>query len=144
MVYLKADTYLTTLKEEIYREMKALDTSSESTLMTKLSPNSRVIATYGSTGWADATTAIISRAKESENPTAVVLQHEYGLDPSDDGRDGCGDNYVKIAKECTENGMTTIVYLHTVIENPNDHQKKTIQDLFSDSRLDPPDRNDNP
>ncbi len=92
-------------------------------------PVDLVIDQYSPISWADATTAIIGRAKESENPTAVVLQHEYGLDPSDDDSDGCGDNYVKIAKQCTENDLTVLVYLHTVIESPNDHQKKTIQDL---------------
>ncbi len=92
-------------------------------------PVDLVIDQYNPKSWSDATDAITRRAMESDNPTAVVLQHEYGLDPSDDGSDGRGDNYVKMVKEFTENGLTTLVYLHTVLESPNEHQKKTIQDL---------------
>jgi hypothetical protein len=92
-------------------------------------PVDLVIDQYNPKSWSDATDAITRRAMESDNPTAVILQHEYGLDPSDDGKDGCGKNYVKIAKKCTENGLTALVYLHTVLESPNEHQKKTIQDL---------------
>lgn len=62
MVYLKSDSYLTKLKRQIYGEMNANDTLSESTLMTKLPPNSRIIATYGSTGWEDATQRLQSRS----------------------------------------------------------------------------------
>ena len=100
-------------------------------------PVDLVIDQYNPQSWSDVTNAIITRAKETDNPTAVVLQHEYGLDPSDDGIDGCGDNYVKMAKACIENGFTTLVYLHTVLESPNDHQKRIMQNLaqYSDGLI---------
>ncbi|MHC4146510.1 MAG: glycosyltransferase family protein, partial [Planctomycetota bacterium] len=56
-------------------------------------------------------------------------QHEYGLDPDDNGRDGRGTNYVKMAKAFTENDLITLVYLHTVLEEPDQHQKKVLQEL---------------
>lgn len=92
-----------------------------------------VIDQYDPKSWKSATDAIITRAKESNNPTAIILQHEYGLDPADDGTDASGDNYVKLAKTCTENGLTTIVYLHTVLESPDDHQRQIIQQLAEHS-----------
>jgi glycosyltransferase involved in cell wall biosynthesis len=57
------------------------------------------------------------------------LQHEYGLDPGDNGEDGRGTNFVKMAQAFTQNGLTTLVYLHTVLDNPDPHQKKVLQDL---------------
>ncbi len=79
--------------------------------------------------WRAATNDILSRAKNTVFPTAVLLQHEYGLDPDDQGRDGQGTNFVEMAKTFTENGLITLVYLHTVLEEPDDHQKKVLQDL---------------
>ena len=92
-------------------------------------PADLVIDQYSPNSWKQTTKEIISRAKESNNPTAVILQHEFGLDPDDDGNDGIGHNFVDMAKACTDNGLTCLVYLHTVLENPNDHQRKTIIDL---------------
>ena len=92
-------------------------------------PVDLVIDQYDPKSWEDVTKEIVTRANESNNPTAVVLQHEFGLDPDDEGNDGMGSNYVNIAKVCSENNLTCIVYLHTVLENPNDHQRKTVVDL---------------
>jgi len=89
---------------------------------------------YSPQSWQDTTTHIISRAKESRNPTVVLLQHEYGLDPGDNGEDGQGTNFAKMAKAFKANGLTSLVYLHTVLNDPDLHQKKVLQDLaeFSD------------
>ncbi len=97
-------------------------------------PVDLVIDQYNPQSWIDTTRHIITRAGESKDPTIVLLQHEYGLDPDKDGNDGQGNNYVEMLKVFRELGLTTLVYLHTVLDEPDEHQKKTIQDLakFSD------------
>jgi glycosyltransferase involved in cell wall biosynthesis len=92
---------------------------------------------YNPVSWRDTTGHIITRAKQSANPTVVLLQHEYGLDPDDNGEDGQGTNFIKMAKAFTENGLTTLVYLHTVLDEPDPHQKKVLQDLaeYSDGLI---------
>lgn len=88
---------------------------------------------YNPVSWQDTTTHIITRAKESSNPTVVLLQHEYGLDPDDNGEDGQGTNFIKMAKDFKANGLTTLVYLHTVLDDPDPHQKMVLQDLAESS-----------
>ena len=75
----------------------------------------------------------MSRANESPNPTVVLLQHEYGLDPDEKGNDGEGTNFVDMAEAFTSKGLATLVYLHTVLDEPNPHQKKTLQELAKHS-----------
>ena len=96
-------------------------------------PVDLVIDQYNPRSWANITQEIVSRAGESNNPTAIVLQHEFGLDPDDQGHDGIGHNFVNIARACRDNGLTCLVYLHTVLEKPNDHQRQTIIDLAEHS-----------
>jgi len=100
-------------------------------------PVDLVIDQYNSESWRFAIKDIITRAKESTNPTIVILQHEYGLDPDKNGEDGKGTNFVDMAKAFTGEGLTTLVYLHTVLDEPNDHQEKTLQALakFSDGLI---------
>ncbi|UCC22538.1 MAG: hypothetical protein JSW23_00225 [Planctomycetota bacterium] len=100
-------------------------------------PVDLVIDQYNSESWGLAIKNIITRAKESPNPTIVVLQHEYGLDPDENGVDGKGTHFVDMAKAFSGQGLTTLVYLHTVLDRPNDHQKKTLQELagFSDGLI---------
>ena len=100
-------------------------------------PVDLVIDQYDPRSWETVTAEIISRAKEGNNPTAVILQHEFGLDPDENGCDGIGCNFINIAKACKSNGLATLVYLHTVLEKPNDHQKQTVIDLaeFSDGLI---------
>ncbi len=83
--------------------------------------------------WRDAVTHICSRASQSTSPTAVTLQHEFGLDPDAEGNDGMGDNFVSMAKTLRAKGLITVVYLHTVLDEPNPHQKATIQALAKHS-----------
>ncbi|MDT8300680.1 MAG: hypothetical protein RQ760_04290 [Sedimentisphaerales bacterium] len=100
-------------------------------------PVDLIIDQYTPQSWADTIRHIITRAGESKNPTVVLLQHEYGLDPDKDGNDAQGTNYVDMAKVFQKNGLTALVYLHTVLDEPGAHQKKTIQDLaqFSDGLI---------
>ena len=94
-------------------------------------PVDLVIDQYNSESWDLTIKNIITRAKESTNPTIVILQHEYGLDPDKYGQDGNGTNFIDMAKVFSGQGLTTLVYLHTVLDEPNDHQKKTLQELAS-------------
>ncbi|MHC4582565.1 MAG: glycosyltransferase family protein, partial [Planctomycetota bacterium] len=100
-------------------------------------PVELTIDQYNPKSWQDTTKHILTRAKETDYPTAVLLQHEYGLDPDDDGRDGRGTNYVKMAKDFTDAGLATVVYLHTVLEEPDAHQRKVLKDLaeYSDGLI---------
>jgi len=100
-------------------------------------PVDLVIDQYNPDSWSFAIKDIITRAKESTNPTIVILQHEYGLDPDTNGEDSRGTNFVDMAKAFSGQGLTTLVYLHTVLDEPNDHQKKTLQELakFSDGLI---------
>ncbi len=100
-------------------------------------PVDLTIDQYNPQSWADTTKHIVTRASESKEPTVVLMQHEYGLDPDKDGNDGQGTNYVDMVKVFNEHGLTTLVYLHTVLDEPDAYQKKTIQDLaqFSDGLI---------
>ncbi len=100
-------------------------------------PVDLTIDQYNPESWLNIITHIKSRAKESGNPTIVILQHEFGLDPDKDGNDGEGTNFVDLAKAFTAEGMTTLVYLHTVLDEPDEHKRKILQELaqYSDSLI---------
>jgi glycosyltransferase involved in cell wall biosynthesis len=92
-------------------------------------PVDLIIDQYDPQSWRYAINDILARSRESTNPTAVLLQHEYGLDPDDGGEDGQGTNFVRMARAFHEAGVATLVYLHTVPEQPDEHQKKVLQEL---------------
>ena len=92
-------------------------------------PVDLVIDQYNPQSWVHTTSDIIIRAKESVNPTVVLLQHEYGLDPSREGRDAQGTNYIEMARAFTKAKLTTVTYLHTVLDNPDEHQRTVVQEL---------------
>jgi len=100
-------------------------------------PVDLVIEQYNPQSWNYGTKDIIARASESANPTVVLLQHEYGLDPDERGEDGQGTNFVNMAKAFKDRGLITLVYLHTVLDEPDEYQKKTLQDLakYSDGLI---------
>ncbi len=100
-------------------------------------PVDLVLDQYDPRSWDYSIKDIIARAKESSNPTAVILQHEYGLDPDEKGQDGEGTNFVNMARAFTEHELTTFVYLHTVLDQPDAHQRKTLQELakYSDGLI---------
>jgi len=93
------------------------------------SPVDVVIDQYSPESWRRATEEVIARAKASPNPTVAVLQHEYGLDPDETGRDGKGTNFVDMTRAFAQEGLSTFVYLHTVLDYPNLHQKQVLQQL---------------
>jgi len=92
-------------------------------------PVDLTIDQYNPQSWRDAITHIATRADERENPTVVVLQHEYGLDPDELGHDCQGTNFVNMAKVFRERGLTTLVYLHTVLDEPDPYEKQVVQNL---------------
>jgi len=92
-------------------------------------PVDLVIDQYDPQSWVFAIKDIITRAKESPYPTAVILQHEYGLDPDQSGNDGDGTNFVGMTRAFTEHGLTTLMYLHTVLDEPDPHQRTVLQEL---------------
>jgi glycosyltransferase involved in cell wall biosynthesis len=96
-------------------------------------PVDLTIDQYNPRSWADAITNISARARETLNPTVVILQHEYGLDPDDNGLDCQGRNFVRMAKAFRDQKLTTLVYLHTVLDDPDEHQKQTLQQLAEHS-----------
>jgi glycosyltransferase involved in cell wall biosynthesis len=100
-------------------------------------PVDLTIDQYTPQSWADTIGHITKRAAESNNPTIVILQHEYGLDPDKDGNDGQGTNFVDMAKIFQKQGLITLIYLHTVLDEPDEHQKKTLRDLakYSDGLI---------
>jgi len=88
-----------------------------------------VIKQYEPESWESAVSKIIERAKKTRNTSVVLLQHEFGLDPDPKGRDGRGTNFVKLAEAFKQAKLITLVYLHTVLSKPNEHQKNVIQQL---------------
>jgi len=84
---------------------------------------------YNPQSWRDAIAHIAAHADEGKNPKTVILQHEYGLDPDDQGNDCRGTNFVRMAQVFREQQITTLVYLHTVLDEPDAHQKQVVQDL---------------
>ncbi|NIP25739.1 MAG: hypothetical protein GWN67_10170 [Phycisphaerae bacterium] len=100
-------------------------------------PVDLTIDQYNPQSWADAIVNISARVKESANPTVILLQHEYGLDPDEKGEDGQGSNFINLAKVFHEQDLITLVYLHTVLDEPDEHQRKTLQELagYSDGLI---------
>jgi glycosyltransferase involved in cell wall biosynthesis len=100
-------------------------------------PVELMIDQHNPASWRAATASIVSRAKETAYPTIVLLQHEYGLDPDDEGLDGRGTNFVEMARTFARSGLTTLIYLHTVLDEPDVHQRKVLQDLakYSDGLI---------
>ncbi|MFC1761951.1 hypothetical protein ACFL6U_07695 [Planctomycetota bacterium] len=96
-------------------------------------PVDLVIDQYDPVSWRNAITHICTRADESKNRTIVLLQHEYGLDPAEDGTPARGHHYVDMARAFRAKGLTVLVYLHTVLEDPDAHQKRILQDLATES-----------
>jgi len=100
-------------------------------------PVDLIIDQYTPQSWIDTRSHIVTRAREGTNPTIVILQHEYGLDPDKDGNDGEGTNFVEMAKIFRESELTTLVYLHTVLNEPDQHKKMIVQELakYSDGLI---------
>jgi polysaccharide biosynthesis protein PslF len=109
-------------------------------------PVDLVIDQYNPDSWKSRTSAMLTRAVETENPTLFVFQHEFGLDPEGTGgpdKEGRGHHYVDMAEEISNTGafkrgdFVTLTQLHTVLTNPNDYQRRTLQELakYSDALI---------
>ena len=96
-------------------------------------PVDLTIDQYSPESWRKAATNIAARAREAANPTVILLQHEYGLDPDENGNDAQGTNYVAMAQALHDEGLLTLVYLHTVLDNPDTHQREVLQGLAEHS-----------
>lgn len=92
-------------------------------------PVDLIIDQYNPGSWRSAAEDIIVRAKKGHNRKIVLLQHEYGLDPSEDGEECRGMNFVEMAKLFSEANLATVAYLHTVLDGPDEHQKRVVQEL---------------
>jgi len=96
-------------------------------------PVDLTIDQYNPESWRNAITHISTRASEGSNPTVVILQHEYGLDPDEEGNDGQGKNFIDLARAFHERGLITLVYLHTVLDEPDPYKRDTILELAQHS-----------
>jgi len=92
-------------------------------------PVDLTIDQYNPDSWRKVTADIAKRARESVSATVLLLQHEYGLDPDKHGSDARGTNFVDIAEALHEQEILTLVYLHTVLHEPDPYQRKVLQDL---------------
>ena len=92
-------------------------------------PVDLVIDQYSSDSWRRATEQIIARSREQVDCPVVLMQHEYGLDTGPDRAEARGRNFIETAAELRTNGIMTFVYLHTVLDQPDSHQKEVLQML---------------
>jgi glycosyltransferase involved in cell wall biosynthesis len=86
-----------------------------------------IIQQMDSSSWIDAAEMMIGRyhrKKPRGIKTVSILEHEYGLDGN--GRD---NNYNEIARRLKEADVPSIVVLHTLLQNPDDYQKRVIQEF---------------
>lgn len=100
-------------------------------------PVSGVIDQYSGPSWYRAGEEILAQAGACSDPTIVLIQHAYGLDPDEQGNEGMGSNYVDLAQALHDSGLITLVYVHTVLEHPSKHQRNMLCELaeHSDSLL---------
>jgi len=92
-------------------------------------PVDLTIDQYNPESWRCAIRDVIARANENPNPTVVLLQHEYGLDPSENSENGRGTNFINMAKAFSDKGLLTLAYLHTILDEPDEHQRKVLRAL---------------
>ncbi len=92
-------------------------------------PVTKEIKQYDPDSWSSVTQEIISENKNRNVKPTIILQHEYGIDPADDGEYGKGINFVRTAKQFYEESFPVISYLHTVKEEPEQHHKEVLRDL---------------
>ena len=86
-----------------------------------------IIRQMDSSSWIDAAEMMIGRyhrKKPKGIKTVPILEHEYGLDGN--GRD---NNFNEIARRLKEAGVPNIVVLHTLLQNPDDYQRRVIQEF---------------
>lgn len=84
-------------------------------------PVDMTIDRYRENSWTGAAGEIISRASRSNLPTVVIMQHEFGLAGRNDYQ-----NMIKIFRA---NEMTTLVNMHTALEEPTEDQRGIVQEI---------------
>ncbi len=100
-----------------------------------------VIEKWNLQSWIAAANGINKVACERDGPSTHLLSHEFGLDPNPDkGRDKgrcIGKNFVNLLSILEESGKRmpkkkrplNIPILHTIPPEPNEHQRKIIQEF---------------
>jgi glycosyltransferase involved in cell wall biosynthesis len=107
----------------------AIDNSNESSISYDPLVES-VIKQLDPNSWIRNAGKLLVRSSERKfRKPVVVLQHEFGLD----GKDAKGNNYVTFANIIKAANIPIYTYLHTVLDNPNEHQLNTICDLANSS-----------
>jgi len=96
-------------------------------------PVTGVIDQYSGPSWYRAGEEILAQANTRSDPTIVLIQHAYGLDPDEAGQDGMGSNYVNLTRALHDSGLMTLVYAHTVLEHPNKHLRSILCELANNS-----------
>ncbi len=103
--------------------------SSEELAEIYTSPVDLTMDQYDAKSWSSAAAAILTRARERADPTVIILQHEYGLDRDSNAQDGRGRNFVNVASRFAKENLLVLAYLHTVLDEPDEYQRSTIQEL---------------
>ena len=100
-------------------------------------PVDLVIDQHNPQSWRDAVTHIITRAGEAKKPHGGHPPARIRTGPQPRGKPGAGSSFVNLARALHERGIITVVYLHTVPDEPNPHEKTTLQDLarYSDGLI---------
>jgi len=93
------------------------------------SPVDLTIDQYDADSWDRAASEILTRARDRGDRTVIILQHEYGLDRDSNAEGGRGRNFVNIASRFAKEGLLVLTYLHTVLDEPDEYQRNTIQEL---------------
>lgn len=75
-------------------------------------PVDLTIEQYNPKSWHRMASIILTRAHEVTNPTVVLLQHEYGLDPGEKGNTHKGNNFVNIARIFQHGGLILSIFTH--------------------------------
>jgi len=90
-------------------------------------PVDLVIDQFNPESWYLNSEISLVRAYEKSEPTAIIMQHEFGLS----GECAQGNDYQNLARHFQTAGpkIITLANLHTVLRNPNSHQKNVIQEL---------------
>ncbi len=80
---------------------------------------------YKNRSWNSGISTIVGRAQEMEDPTVALVEFEYGL--------GHKDNYLKMLRAFRDAGITTLTDIHTILQEPDDYQRETLQGIAENS-----------
>lgn len=89
-------------------------------------PVDSVIDQYSAPSWYRAAEEVLAKAGRRSDPTIVLIQHAFELDPDEQGQQGMGSNYLNLARAVHDSGLMTLVYVHSVLEHASKHQRSTL------------------